>query len=126
DGRRAPFFLEHDVTASRAQRHLDGIGEGVQPALKSAAGILVERDLFGHCGVVLRYSALLPTRTRLLCVKRQQDTSSARPGARDGRPDSPTWWPYSPRRAGLTVPASKYPVVDRVLALDDVECQSRF
>src|SRR5699024_6264633 len=82
DGRRAPLFLEHDVTASRAQRHLDSVGEGVQPAFKSTAGILVERDLFGHYGVVLRYSALLPPHITQLCVTRQQDTSSARPGAR--------------------------------------------
>ena len=39
---------EHDVAALRAERHLDGVGEGVDPALERAAGVLGEAERLGH------------------------------------------------------------------------------
>jgi hypothetical protein len=54
DGGRAPLLLQDDVAALRAERHLDGVGEGVHAALEPAARLLVERDHLRHRLVVLR------------------------------------------------------------------------
>jgi hypothetical protein len=54
DGGRTPLLLQDDVAAARAERHLDGVGEGVHAALEPAARLLVERDHLRHGGVVLR------------------------------------------------------------------------
>ena len=48
DGGGAPLLLEHDVAALGAERHLDGVGEGVHAPLEAAARLLVERDDLGH------------------------------------------------------------------------------
>ena len=40
----APLLLQDDVAATRAERHLDGVGELVHAALEAAPGLLVERD----------------------------------------------------------------------------------
>ena len=46
----APLLVEDDVAALRAERHLDGVGEGVDAALERAAGVLVELQDLGHAG----------------------------------------------------------------------------
>ena len=71
DGGRAPLLLQDDVAATRAQRHLDGVGEGVHAALEPAARLLVERDHLRH-GVLSSVGMTQSRRCRL--------------GARDGRP----------------------------------------
>ena len=48
DRRRAPLLLEDDVAALRAERHLDGVGEGVHTPLEAASGFLVESNDLGH------------------------------------------------------------------------------
>ena len=48
----APLLLEHDVAATRAEGHLDGVGQDVQAALEAAAGLLVESDDLCHKCVV--------------------------------------------------------------------------
>jgi len=48
----APLLFQHDVAALRAERHPHGVGENVHPALEAPAGVLVERDQFGHTVVV--------------------------------------------------------------------------
>ena len=48
DGRRAPLLVEDDVAALGAERHLDGVGEGVHAALEGTAGVLVELQDLGH------------------------------------------------------------------------------
>ena len=48
DGGRSPLLLEHDVAALGAQGDLDGVGEGVHPALETAAGLLVESNQLRH------------------------------------------------------------------------------
>ena len=54
----APLLLEHDVAALGAERHLDGVGEGVHAALEAATSLLVERDDLGHgVSVLLERSA---------------------------------------------------------------------
>ena len=40
DRRRAELFVEHDVTAFRAERDLDRVGDGVDAGLQGAAGLL--------------------------------------------------------------------------------------
>ena len=45
DRRRAELLVEHDVAALRAERHLDRVGEGVDPTLERAARVLVELQL---------------------------------------------------------------------------------
>jgi hypothetical protein len=50
DGRGAPLLVEDDVAALGAERHLDGVGEGVDTALERAAGVLVELKDLGHEG----------------------------------------------------------------------------
>src|SRR6185312_14397803 len=40
DRRRAEFFVEHDVTAFRAERHLDRVGDGVDAGLQGATRVL--------------------------------------------------------------------------------------
>src|SRR4051794_10251057 len=53
DRRRAPLLLEDDVAALGAERHLDGVGEGVHPSLEAAPGFLVERNELRHLTRVL-------------------------------------------------------------------------
>ena len=48
DGGGAPFLVNDDVAATRAQRHLDGVGELVHTALERAPGVLVELQDLGH------------------------------------------------------------------------------
>ena len=48
DGGGAPFLIDDDVAAARAERHLHGVGELVDAALKRAAGVLVELQDLGH------------------------------------------------------------------------------
>src|SRR5579872_1080211 len=48
DGGGAPFFIDDDVAAARAERHLDGVGELVDAALEGAPGVLVELQDLGH------------------------------------------------------------------------------
>ena len=48
DGRRAELLLEHDVTALRAERDLDGVGELVDAGRKTVASIFFETDLLSH------------------------------------------------------------------------------
>ena len=63
------FFSRTTLRPLRAERHLDGVGEGVHAALETAAGLLVERDDLGH-------AVLFPPR----------DAWVVEPaGARDGR-----------------------------------------
>ena len=71
DGGRAPLLLQDDVAAARAQRHLDGVGEGVHAALEPAARLLVERDHLRH---------------EVLSSVGMTQSRRCRPGARDGRP----------------------------------------
>ena len=47
DARRTIGFLEHDVAAFGAERHLDGIGEDIGAAQHALAGVLGELDIFG-------------------------------------------------------------------------------
>jgi hypothetical protein len=49
----APLLLQHDVAALGAERHLDGIGEGVHPSLEAAARFLIESNKLGHSPRVL-------------------------------------------------------------------------
>src|SRR5450432_2415889 len=54
DCRRAPRLLDDDVTTARPERHLDGVGEDVEPGRDALAGVLCEDDLFGchvNCSV---------------------------------------------------------------------------
>ncbi len=44
----APLLLEHDVAATRAEGHLDRVGQDVQAALEAAAGLLIESDDLCH------------------------------------------------------------------------------
>src|SRR5690606_23125611 len=46
----APLLLEDDVAALRAEGDLHGVGEGVEPTLHPAPGLLVEGDDLGHGG----------------------------------------------------------------------------
>ncbi len=48
DGGRAPLLVEDDVAALGAERHLDGVGEGVHATLEGAAGVLVELQDLRH------------------------------------------------------------------------------
>src|SRR5271165_69088 len=48
DGGSAPFLVDYDVAAARAQRHLHGVGELVDATLERAAGVLVELQDLGH------------------------------------------------------------------------------
>ena len=68
DGRRAPLLVEDDVAALGAERHLDGVGEGVDAALEGSAGMLVELEDLGHGTVLL--------------VGRQPSMATAAPGLR--------------------------------------------
>ena len=43
--RGAPKFVEHDIAALRAQRHLDGIGENVDAAQHALLGVAAEAGL---------------------------------------------------------------------------------
>jgi hypothetical protein len=52
DGGSAPLLLQDDVAAAWAERHLDGVGEGVHATLEPAACLLVESDHLRHGGVV--------------------------------------------------------------------------
>ena len=45
DRRRAELFVEHDVTAFRAKRHLDRVGDGVDAGLQRPPCLLVELQL---------------------------------------------------------------------------------
>jgi hypothetical protein len=50
DAGRAEGFLQHDVAALGAERHLDGIGEDVDAAEHALAGVLSEFHFLGcHC-----------------------------------------------------------------------------
>ena len=53
DGRGAPLLVEDDVAALGAERHLDGVGEGVHAALEGAAGVLVELQDLRHLSMLL-------------------------------------------------------------------------
>ncbi|OEI67489.1 DNA polymerase II large subunit [Curtobacterium sp. ER1/6] len=44
----APLLLEDDVAAARAERHLHGVGQGVQAALEATTGLLVESNDLSH------------------------------------------------------------------------------
>src|SRR5699024_4939412 len=46
--RRPELLVEDDVAALRSQRHLDGVGEGVDTALELATGALVKLQNLGH------------------------------------------------------------------------------
>jgi hypothetical protein len=48
DGRGAPLLVEHDVAALGAERHLHGVGEGVDATLKRAPCLLVELQSLTH------------------------------------------------------------------------------
>src|SRR5699024_3618934 len=48
DRRGAPALLQDDVAPLRAEGNLHGVGEGVEPALHSAAGLLVEGNNLSH------------------------------------------------------------------------------
>ena len=48
DGRRAPLLVDDDIAALGAERHLDGIGEGVDAPLQRLAGGVVELQFLGH------------------------------------------------------------------------------
>ena len=48
----APLLLQHDVAALGPERHPHGVGENVHAALEAPAGLLIERDQFGHTVVV--------------------------------------------------------------------------
>src|SRR5690606_12784801 len=48
DGGTTEGLGEHDVPATRAERHLDGVGQLVDTALESPPRGLVELDLLGH------------------------------------------------------------------------------
>jgi len=48
DRRGAPLLVEDDVAALGAERHLDGVGEQVEPALHGAASLFVERNGLCH------------------------------------------------------------------------------
>ena len=80
DGRRAPLLVEDDVAALGAERHLDGVGEGVDAALEGAAGVLVELQDLGHCCAPLgmfragRHGSR-PARGRPGCQVRQETTA---------------------------------------------------
>ena len=50
DRGRAPLLVDDHVAATWAERHLDGVGELVDTALKAAAGGLVELEDLGHEG----------------------------------------------------------------------------
>ena len=52
DGGGAELLVDDDVAATRAERHLDGVGEGVDAALEGAPGVLVERQDLAHAGVL--------------------------------------------------------------------------
>src|SRR5690606_36843029 len=44
----APLLLEDDVAATRAEGHLDCVGQDVQAALEATTGLLIESDDFCH------------------------------------------------------------------------------
>jgi hypothetical protein len=48
DGRPTELLVDHDVPPTRAEGHLDRVGQLVHPALERAAGGLVEADLLRH------------------------------------------------------------------------------
>src|SRR6201999_4180626 len=48
DGGGTPLLLQNDVATLGAERHLDGVGEGVHTPLETAARLLVERNDLGH------------------------------------------------------------------------------
>src|SRR5699024_6128870 len=48
DRRGAPALLQDDVASLRAEGYLHGVGEGVEPALHSATGLLVEGNNLSH------------------------------------------------------------------------------
>ena len=48
DGGGAPLLVEDDVAALGAKRHLDGVRELVDAALKRATRLLVVNDFFCH------------------------------------------------------------------------------
>ena len=48
DGGGAPLLVEHDVAALGAEGHLDGVGEGVDAALKRTPRLLVELQSLCH------------------------------------------------------------------------------
>ena len=49
DRRRTPLLVDDDVAALGAERHLDGVREGVDAALERLAGGVVELQFLGHC-----------------------------------------------------------------------------
>jgi hypothetical protein len=52
------LLVEHHVAALRAERDLDGVGQGVHAGLEGATGVLVELQDLGH-----GYSYLMTART---------------------------------------------------------------
>src|SRR4029077_1942273 len=57
----AELLVEHHVAALRAKRHLDRIGEGIDPPLKRATRFLVELEL------LMCHSGVPPTPSRRPC-----------------------------------------------------------
>ena len=64
----APLLVEDDVAALGAERHLDGVGEGVDAALERAAGVLVELQDLGHCCAPQRVLRCRGTSGVLTCL----------------------------------------------------------
>ena len=80
DRGRAPLLVEDDVAALGAERHLDGVGEGVDAALERAARVLVELQDLGHGrGIPLGVSASMKGVSELTCGQ-GQDASAPGPG----------------------------------------------
>src|SRR3990172_5662805 len=52
-GRGPELLLEHGVAAAGAERHAQGVGEGVDAVLQAASGLLTEQQLFGGHGYLL-------------------------------------------------------------------------
>ena len=48
DGRRAELLVEGDVAALRAERGLDGVGEGIDALFQGLTGFGVELENLGH------------------------------------------------------------------------------
>ena len=48
DARGAVFLIDDDVAAARAERHLHGVGEGIDAILQPPARRLIEQQLLGN------------------------------------------------------------------------------
>src|SRR5262249_37047201 len=104
DGGGTPLLLENDVAALRAQRHLDGVGEGVHAPLETAARLLVERDNLGH-------SALSSWTIPALRVTAAPFGYPRPPaGPESPRRPAPLLGPYRARPLALRLPECQSPV----------------